>query len=103
MEKMFEYLQPLQIKDPRRIYGQLEREIIYFESNKKCAVCDVTVPWDEVEIHHLEQHSHGGSTKIENGALVHRACHPKSLSATQALSAKIKRQKSAIREALDLL
>ena len=103
MEKMIEFLKPLQMKDPKRIYGELEREIIYFESNKKCAVCDVLVPWDEVEIHHLEQHAQGGATEIENGALVHRACHPKSYAATQALAEKLKGQKFAIKEALDLL
>jgi hypothetical protein len=100
MEKMFEYLQPLQMKDPKRIYGELEREIIYFGSGKECAVCDGTVPWNEVEIHHLLQHSQGGPTEIENGALVHKHCHPKSSAATQLLAEKIKTQKAAAREAL---
>jgi hypothetical protein len=100
MEKMLQYLHPLQMKDPKRIYGELEREIIYFDGDKKCAVCEVTVPWDEVEIHHLEEHSKGGPTKIENGALVHRACHPKGAAATQALADKIKTQKAAMRELL---
>jgi hypothetical protein len=101
MEKMLEYLQPLKNKDPKRTYGALEREIIYFDRDKKCAVCDVTVPWKEVEIHHVEQHAKGGLTEIENGALVHRACHPKSEDATQALAAKIIARKAALKEALD--
>jgi hypothetical protein len=103
MEKMLEYLRPLQTKDPKRIYGALEREIIYFDSNKKCAVCEVSVPWEEVEIHHLQEHSKGGPTDIDNGALVHRACHPKSSDATQLLAAKIKKQKAAVRGSLDSL
>ena len=101
MEKMLEYLQPLQMKDPKRIYGELEREIIYFEGNKKCTVCDVAVPWDEV--HHLEQHAHGGPTNLMNGALVHRACHPTTATATQALADKVKGQRAALKEALNLL
>jgi len=35
------------------------------------------VIWDEAEVHHVDQHRHGGRTLIENGALVHRHCHPK--------------------------
>lgn len=103
MDKMLEYLQPLQIKDSKRIYGALEREIIYFDSEKKCAVCDVAVPWNEVEIHHIEQHAKGGPTDIQNGALVHRACHPKSADASEALAAKIKKRKVALKEAIDSL
>ena len=34
--------------------------------------------WSDAEIHHIQPHSNGGSTNLENGALVHKACHPKS-------------------------
>ncbi|MCC6837235.1 MAG: DUF262 domain-containing protein [Bacteroidia bacterium] len=37
-KKMFEIIQP-KLKDPVRIYGQLEREIIYYRDKKKCSVC----------------------------------------------------------------
>lgn len=102
MEKMLEYLQPLQLKDAKRIYGELEREIIYFDSSKKCAVCGAPVPWNEHEIHHLTEHSKGGPTTIENGALVHKACHPKSADATKALAEKIRAER-ATSDGLQLL
>lgn len=95
LEKMLEYLAPLQMKDPRRIYGELERELIYFGNGKRCAVCDVAVPWNELEIHHLEQHAHGGRTDISNGAPVHKACHPKTEAATKKLAEKVYAQRAA--------
>jgi hypothetical protein len=78
--KMFENLGP-KPKDPQRAFGRLERELIYYRDRKCCAVCGGEVPWPEVEIHHIEQHSMGGRTELSNGALVHKHCHPKGLAA----------------------
>jgi len=68
-----------QMKDPQRGFGALERELIYYRDNKKCAECGADITWDEAEIHHVEQHGQGGRTTLENGALVRRHCHPKGL------------------------
>jgi hypothetical protein len=80
-EKMFGFLGQLTPKDPNRLFGPLEREIIYFRDKKRCAVCKGTVAWAESEIHHVEEHQHGGRTSLENGVLVHGACHPKGAAA----------------------
>ena len=80
--KMLEVLKP-QLKDPKRLFGSLEREIIYYRDKKKCAVCDGEVIWSEADIHHIEEHTKGGPTKLENGVLVHRHCHPKGPAATE--------------------
>jgi hypothetical protein len=80
-EQMLEFLHPLQLKDPKRAYGPLEREIIYFRDGKKCAVCKAQVAWAEAEIHHVHEHGQGGKTVLENGVLVHRHCHPKGAAA----------------------
>lgn len=74
--KMLEVLQP-QSKDPQRIFGRLERELIYYRDRKKCGVCESDVVWSDGEIHHIDQHAKGGRTVMENGALVHKHCHPK--------------------------
>jgi len=65
--------------DPMRIFGPLEREIIYYRDQKRCQVpaCLGEVLWDDAEIHHVEMHSKGGATELRNGALVHKGCHPK--------------------------
>ena len=80
-QKMFELLGPLQQKDPQRLFGCLERQIIYFRDGKKCAVCAGEVSWNEAEIHHVVEHQHGGRTDLDNGVLVHRHCHPRGATA----------------------
>lgn len=75
-ERMLAYLQPLQLKDPNRLFGALEREIVFFRDKKRCAVCSAPVSWAEAEIHHVREHHEGGQTRLENGVLVHRHCHP---------------------------
>jgi hypothetical protein len=94
LEKMFEYLSPLQPKDPKRTVDALEREIMYYRSRKLCAVCNSEVLWDEVEIHHIDEHSKGGKTDFENSALVHRECHPKTETTVQNLRQKLNLQKT---------
>lgn len=78
-EKMRAAIKP-QLKDPMRGFGQLEREIIYLRDQKCCQVPGhgEEVLWADAEIHHIQQHSEGGRTVLENGALVHKSCHPKS-------------------------
>lgn len=76
LEKMRGSLKPVP-KDPNRIYGQLEREIIYYRDRKTCQVCESPVLWDAAEIHHVEEHAQGGKTHLTNGALVHKDCHPR--------------------------
>lgn len=85
--KMYEILKPVP-KDPQRVFGLLERELIYYGAKKRCAVCDVEMAWDDVEIHHVQMHSTGGKTTLSNGAPVHKQCHPKGASATEAFAKK---------------
>ena len=85
--KMHAMLQP-EMQDPQRVFGALEREIIYYRDHKRCGVCDADVIWSEAEIHHIDQHSQGGQTNLENGGLVHRHCHPKGAEATDRFAAK---------------
>ena len=84
--RMVELLGNLTLKDPKRAFGPLEREIICWRDAKNCRVCKSPVLWDEAEIHHIKEHSQGGKTELENGALVHRRCHPKGASAAEFAS-----------------
>jgi hypothetical protein len=88
-EKMFELLSPTP-KDPTRLFGPMEREIIYGRDKKLCQACGADVLWADAEIHHVEEHSKGGQTKLSNGALVHKQCHPKGEKQTQAFAEKWK-------------
>jgi len=88
-EKMLENLQPLQLKDTVRLYGELERSVLFYRQGKKCLVCDGAMQWGDVEVHHVEEHSKGGPTTLENGAAVHKKCHPKSALETKSLADKL--------------
>lgn len=88
-QKMYEWTKPVP-KDPTRAFGELERELIYARDKKRCQECDADVPWADAEIHHVEMHAKGGKTTLENGALMHKKCHPKSAAAVAAFAAKWK-------------
>ena len=53
---------------------------------KRCQRCHSEVNWSEAEIHHVKEHHKGGLTQLGNGALVHRACHPKTESEVAAFA-----------------
>ena len=76
----------LQMKDHNRVFGELDRQIIYYRDGKRCQACHTEVPWEDVEIHHVLEHHSGGRTDLKNGALVHRACHPKGEEAVRAFA-----------------
>lgn len=88
-EKMLANLWPLQAKDPVRLYGELERSVLFYRQSKKCLVCDGDMLWHDVEIHHVDEHSRGGPTTLENGAAVHKKCHPKGAIQTKAFADKL--------------
>jgi hypothetical protein len=86
-ERMHKLIQP-QLKDPERIFGALEREIIYYRDKKRCQRpdCNSEVLWSDGEIHHVNPHGKGGKTVVENGALVHKSCHPKGAKESEAFA-----------------
>ena len=73
VRNMVEAMQPLKPLDPTRIFGDLERRVLFLEQSGKCAVCGGTVAFDGMEVHQVERHSDGGATKLENGAIVTRS------------------------------
>jgi hypothetical protein len=79
-KKIFELLKPT-LKDKTRLFGILEREIIFYNYDKVCQICGKEISWVDLEIHHKDQHQYGGQTTIENGIPVHKKCHPKGQSA----------------------
>jgi hypothetical protein len=76
IKKMYELLKP-QPFDSTRIFGDLERQLIFYRDSKICQVCKSPVNWSDLEIHHVIQHQYGGQTVINNGVTVHKVCHPK--------------------------
>lgn len=103
-QQMVDKLKPIN-KDESRVFGKLEREIIYFRDNKKCAVCKLDVDWDDMEIHHVDEHQNGGRTILSNGVVVHTQCHPKGKAAADFydkwLNGRVKEVKISLFKLLD--
>ncbi len=89
------FIQPTP-KDLQRGFDNLQRDLVYARDKKKCQVCGGDVSWKDAQIHHVEQHSVGGKTEIENGALVHAACHPLGATAVSAFAFKWNFKRSLI-------
>lgn len=64
--------------DPRRIFSALEKAEIRTRDGSICQICraEVTEGDDEYD-HYPLPHRDGGRTVVENGRLVHSACHPR--------------------------
>jgi hypothetical protein len=76
VEKMVQFINPV-FKDSKRGFTNDERQIVYYRDLKLCAVCNSGINWDDLEIHHLVEHQHGGETTLDNAVSVHAICHPK--------------------------
>lgn len=82
VKHMIQELSPV-LLDQNRIFGSEEREIVYYRDQKRCAVCKQEIRWEDLEIHHIEEHQVGGQTVIENAVPVHKDCHPKGQKAVE--------------------
>ena len=79
--EMIELLAPKK-RDEIRRFTDFEKRLIFFRDSELCQFCKMQgephkISWAESEFHHVIPHSEGGSTSAENGALMHRDCHPK--------------------------
>lgn len=96
VRKMRDFMQPLTFKDPQRLFGELEKTVLFYEQAKLCAECGGSVDWTDCEIHHVEGHAVGGQTTLANGALVHKSCHPKGDAKTKAFADKFAARKASV-------
>ena len=76
MRKMFEMLNPTK-KDEIRAFTEIDKSILYNKFKQRCVKCLQALNWKDMEIHHIIPYSQGGKTDINNGAPVHKDCHPK--------------------------
>jgi hypothetical protein len=65
-------------KDPKRSFEVGQKLAIYYSKNGRiCQYCFEAVDWKDADFHHITFHSNGGQTTVENGQLMHIACHRK--------------------------
>ncbi|MGH7176366.1 MAG: HNH endonuclease family protein [Tepidisphaeraceae bacterium] len=64
--------------DGKRTFDPAQKRDIRKKCGGKCGVCGEEVAEADAEYdHHPIPHRDGGKTDVENGRLVHRACHPR--------------------------
>lgn len=66
--------------DPNRLFDPLEKEVIWNRDrglcqNPRCERPDRRVPFRDATIHHIIEHTAGGSTTLQNGVLICPDCH----------------------------
>jgi hypothetical protein len=65
-------------KDPKRIFDPSDKTMIFAEAKRECRICGyVGNSIDEFEVDHVEPHSRGGLTSIDNAQLLCKACNRK--------------------------
>lgn len=64
-------------QDATRLFGTLEKELIWSRDGRKCRNpdCGRMVPFNEARFHHIVEHTVGGPTVLQNGILICTECH----------------------------
>lgn len=63
-------------KDEQRGFSPEQRRILWNTSvEKKCTKCGVKLDWTNFTIDHIDPHSKGGKSSLENAALMCRSCN----------------------------
>ena len=64
-------------RDENRCFGALEKEVIWNRDRGQCKNpdCNRQVPFREATIHHIIEHTVGGTTTLDNGILICPECH----------------------------
>jgi hypothetical protein len=64
--------------DPKRLFDEADKQIIYERNQGKCGICTEPVDQSDAEYDHFPSRIRSGEkTIVENGRLVHAACHPR--------------------------
>ncbi len=84
IESRFEFIlseykrqRPFILKDKQRLFTIEQKRRLFFKQRGLCAYCGKPLVFNESSADHIERHSQGGRTILENGQLLHEACHRK--------------------------
>lgn len=77
MEDLFQHVKELCPKDPKRLFDEVQRRVIYRKYNGICQKCGKKCEWDNYQADHIKPWSSGGKTTIENGQLLCSECNQK--------------------------
>jgi hypothetical protein len=63
-------------KDAKRTFSAEQRRILWNTTAvRKCGSCDCILTWADFTIDHVDPHSKGGRTRLENAGLMCRSCN----------------------------
>lgn len=63
-------------KDVKRGFTEEQRRILWnTAASRKCKGCSKNLTWDDFTIDHIDPHSKGGRSRLENAALMCRGCN----------------------------
>lgn len=65
----------LNILDSERAFNHFERATIWRNQSRQCDECGDQISFEEMEAHHVELHSEGGQTSLENAQGLCSDCH----------------------------
>lgn len=63
-------------KDAQRGFTSEQRRLLWNTSEvRRCEGCGKPLSWDDFTLDHIDPHSKGGRSRLENAALMHRGCN----------------------------
>jgi len=62
-------------KDPRRAYNEKERLFLYYKDEQTCQICNKKISFDEMDADHIERHTDGGPTTLDNARCLCYTCN----------------------------
>jgi 5-methylcytosine-specific restriction endonuclease McrA len=63
-------------KDAERLFSSEQRRILWNTTAKRiCRSCRRSLTWEDFSVDHIQPHSKGGRTKLENAAVMCRGCN----------------------------
>jgi hypothetical protein len=63
-------------RDGQRIFSQEQRRLLWStSSDKKCKECSTKLSWGNFSMDHVDPHSRGGRSALDNAALVCKSCN----------------------------
>ena len=77
-----------QKKDKKRYFSPEQRRILWNSTDEhKCSKCDIELRWEDFTIDHINPHSKGGRTALNNAGLMCRSCNSRKGSRRTRLAA----------------
>lgn len=76
-EDLFTHVPDIKTKDPKRMFDETQRRVIYRKFDGCCQICHKKCDWDNYHADHIVPWANGGTTTVANGQLLCPECNLK--------------------------